>query len=249
MSYAWKIQHRPDAVKFENKVVIITGASRGLGRFLVEQYLQEGARVFGCARSEGNALRHERYQFIQLDVTDEKAVAAWIHRIAKEAGRIDILINNAGIASMNHSLLMPARTAQNLLMVNVLGTFLVSRECAKIMQRVRYGRIVNFSSVAVPLRLEGEALYAAAKAANEAFTRVFAREIAALGITCNAIGPGPIRTDLIRNVPEDRLNSLVQRLPFKRLGTTDDLWPTISFLTSPEADNVTGQVIYLGGAG
>ena len=234
---------------FADHVVVITGTSKGLGRFLAEQYLREGARVFGCARSAGEPLRHDRYAFTDLDVTDEKAVAAWVKRIAKEAGGIDILINNAGVASMNHSLLMPGETAKHLLLVNTLGTFLVSRECAKVMQRKRYGRIVNFSSVAVPLRLEGEALYAASKAAVEAFTRVFAREVAAFGITCNAIGPAPILTDLIRNVPADRLAALTERLPLKREGTKADLWPTVSFLTSRSADAVTGQIIYFGGAG
>lgn len=92
-------------------------------------------------------------------------------------------------------------------------------------------------------------MYAAAKAANEAFTRVFAREVSAFGITCNAIGPAPIPTDLIRNVPKDRIDALVGRLAVKRLGAKEDLWPTISFLTSAAADCVTGQIIYLGGVG
>ncbi len=234
---------------FTDRVVVITGTSQGLGQFLAQRYLDEGAHVFGCAIVPDETLRHERYDFTVLDVTDEKPVAAWMQRVAKKAGRIDILINNAGVASMNHSLLMPATTAKRLLLVNTLGTFLVSRECAKVMQRAKYGRIVNFSSVAVPLRLEGEAMYAAAKAANEAFTRVFAREVAAFGITCNAIGPAPIPTDLIRNVPKERIDALVRRLAVKRLGAKEDLWPTISFLTSPSADYVTGQVIYLGGVG
>jgi len=234
---------------FADRVVLITGTSQGLGQFLAQRYLNEGALVFGCAIVPDETLRHDRYDFTVLDVTDEKAVAAWVQRAAKQARRIDILINNAGVASMNHSLLMPAETAKRLLLVNTLGTFIVSRECAKIMQRSKWGRIVNFSSVAVPLRLEGEAMYAAAKAANEAFTRVFAREVAAFGITCNAIGPAPIPTDLIRNVPKERIDALVGRLAVKRLGAKEDLWPTISFLTSAAADYVTGQVIYLGGVG
>jgi len=235
--------------KFTDRVVLITGTSQGLGQFLAEQYLAAGARVFGCAIVPDETLRHERYDFTVLDVTDEKAVGGWVQRAGKLAGRVDILINNAGVASMNHSLLMPAETAKRLLLVNTLGTFVVSRECAKIMQRKKYGRIVNFSSVAVPLRLEGEAMYAAAKAANEAFTRVFAREVSAFGITCNAVGPSPIPTDLIRNVPKDRIDALVQRLAIKRLGAKEDLWPTMSFLTSEDAGYITGQVIYLGGVG
>ena len=238
------------------KTAAITGAASGIGRMLSVRLAEEGCRL-ALADIDETGLRETASLLdgstpVSLHVTDV-ARKPEVDRFAAEAadrhGGVDLIINNAGVASMNHSLLMPAETARRLLLVNTLGTFLASRECAKVMQRAKYGRIVNFSSVAVPLRLEGEAMYAAAKAANEEFTRVFAREVAGFGITCNAIGPSPIPTDLIRNVPRDRIDALVGRLAIKRLGSKEDLWPVVSFLTSAEAGYITGQVIYLGGVG
>src|SRR5207253_10277620 len=111
------------------------------------------------------------------------------------------------------------------------------------------GRIVNFTSVAVPMRLEGESIYAATKSAVETFTRVFAREVAPYGITVNAVGPAPIETDLIRSVPKKTLKALVERLAIKRLGTFADVANVVDFFIRPESNYVTGQVIYLGGEG
>ena len=232
---------------FVDAVVAVTGTSKGLGAYVARKFLDEGARVFGCGIEAGSDIVDERYEYQTADVTQEADVVRWIRGIAAQAGKIDVLINNAGVASMNHSLLMPAETAAKLLMVNALGTFLCSRECAKIMQRDKYGRIVNYSSVAVPLALEGEAMYAAAKSAVETFTKIFAREVAPLGITCNAIGPAPIPTDLIRNVPKDRIDTLVQRMAVKRLGAKEDLWPVLRFFCAPDSGYVTGQILYLGG--
>ena len=115
------------------------------------------------------------------------------------------------------------------------------------MQRRHYGRIVNVSTVAVPLRLEGEAIYAASKSAVVALTQVLARELAEWGITCNVVGPTPIETDLIRNVPREKIDAIVKRLAIKRLGRFEDVANVIDFFVRPESDYVTGQVIYLGG--
>ena len=237
---------------YEGQVVAITGSSRGLGRFLAERFLEKGATVYGCSRRpqedpENPLVEHERYHHQIVDVTQEDQAVRWLRSLAREARRLDILVNNAGIASMNHSLLTPARTARRLLEVNVVGSFVCCREAAKIMQRKRYGRILNFTSVAVPMLLEGEALYAASKAALETFTKVLAREVGTYGITCNAIGPSPIPTDLIRGVPADRLDELVQRLAIRRMGTPEDLWHAVDFFSAPAAEYFTGQVIYLGG--
>jgi 3-oxoacyl-[acyl-carrier protein] reductase len=130
----------------------------------------------------------------------------------------------------------------------VLGSFLVCREAAKLMQRARTGRIVNFSTVAVPLLLDGEAMYAASKSAVETLTRVLAREFGTFGITVNAVGPTPIATDLIRNVPEEKIRAITNRLPIQRLGTMEDVWNVVEFFLRPESAAITGQVIYLGGA-
>jgi 3-oxoacyl-[acyl-carrier protein] reductase len=115
------------------------------------------------------------------------------------------------------------------------------------MQKHRYGRIINFSTVAVPMHLEGEAIYAASKSAIVTFTKVLARELSDFGITCNVVGPAPIETDLIRGVPSEKMNSLINRLAIKRLGRFEDVANVIDFFIRPESDGVTGQVIYLGG--
>ena len=232
----------------EREVVLITGSSRGIGRFLVDHFLERGALVEGCAR---HPVDWERlgYTHHRVDVTDESQVKAMLSSIHRRHGRLDIAINNAGIAAMNHALLMPGETARQILHVNVLGSFLVCREAAKLMRRRSYGRIVNFSTIAVPLRLEGEALYAAAKSAVEMLTRVLAREFAPFGITVNAIGPTPIETDLIRGVPREKLQQIIDHLAIRRFGTFRDVAHVIDFFVHPASDYITGQVLYLGGGG
>jgi 3-oxoacyl-[acyl-carrier protein] reductase len=167
--------------------------------------------------------------------------------IQKRHGRLDILINNAGVASLNHSLLTPLSTVEKLMATNFTGTFLVCREAAKLMRKHKFGRIVNFSTVAVPLRLEGEAIYAASKSAVTVYTQVLARELAEFGITCNVVAPTPIDTDLIRGVPKDKLDLILRQQPIKRLGRFEDVANVIDFFIRPESDFITGQVIVLGG--
>jgi len=158
-----------------------------------------------------------------------------------------VLINNAGIASMNLMLLTPLKTVQNILNTNVIGTFLFCREAAKLMKRNHYGRIVNFATVATPLKLEGEAIYAASKAAIVSLTEILAKELAEMGITVNAIGPTPVETDLIRSVPQEKIDALLSQQSIHRLGEFRDISNVIDFFIRPESNFVTGQVIFLGG--
>ena len=167
--------------------------------------------------------------------------------IRKHEGRLDVLINNAGVASMNHSLLTPIAAVNSIMETNFTGTFLFCREAARLMQLNRYGRIVNFTTVAVPLKLEGEAVYAASKAAVISLTHILAREFADFGITVNAIGPTPIKTDLIRGVPPEKLDALIARQAIKRYGELRDVIHVVDFFLQPASDFVTGQVIFLGG--
>lgn len=230
----------------DGRVILITGSRKGIGRHLVEHYLEQGLRVVGCSRKPLD-LAHARYTHVCADITDEAAVKALFARIRSDCGRLDALVNNAGIASMNHALLTPMSAVEDVMRTNFLGTFLVSREAAKLMRRSGGGRIVNFSTVAVPLALAGEAAYAASKAAVVTLTAILAKEFAPLGITVNAVGPTPIDTDLIRAVPEEKIAALIDSQAIKRLGEPRDVANVIDFFLRPESDLVTGQTLYLGG--
>ena len=229
-----------------NKIMVITGTRKGIGRSLAESYLKQGLIVVGCSRGETD-LQHERYRHFCLNVSDEKAVRQMIAVASKEFGQISSLINNAGIASMNHSFLTPLSTVEKIFGTNVFGTFLLCREVGKVMAKQRFGRIINFATVATPLHLEGESAYAASKAAIESYTKILAREYAEFHITVNAVGPTPIETDLIRNVPHEKIARLLQRQAIPRLGTVQDVQQVIDFFLDERSDFITGQVIYLGG--
>lgn len=226
--------------------IVITGTRKGIGRHLVDHYLSKGYQVFGCSRSPMDETI-ENYTHYELDVADEESVNNMVFDIQKKSARIDALINNAGIASMNHVLLTPKSTLLNILNTNVVGTFLFAREMAKIMIKQKAGRIVNFATVATPLRLEGESIYAASKAAVASLTQVMAKELAAYNITVNAVGPTPVATDLIKNVPEEKMHALIGMQAIKRLGTYDDVSNAIDFFLQDSSEFVTGQVLYLGG--
>lgn len=230
----------------DSPVTVITGTRTGIGRSLAEHYVRRGHRVVGCSRG-GVDWVLEGYTHHTADVADERAAQALFADVRKTCGRVDHLINNAGIAVMNHSLLTPLSTVHRVLDTNVVGTFLFCREAAKLMRPAGFGRIVNLVTVAVPLKLEGEAIYAASKAAVLSLTEVLAREFAGFGITVNAVGPAPIATDLIRSVPKEKIDRLVSRQAIPRLGTPADIANVIDFYLRPESDFITGQCLFLGG--
>lgn len=230
----------------DKPVMVITGTRKGIGKYLAEYYVGKGYLVEGCSRGDVD-LGDPNYRHHQVDVADEKAVRGMIADVTKRHGRIDVVLNNAAIASMNHILLTPAKSANRMFEVNVTGTMLVCRDAAKVMMRRRYGRIVNFTTIVAPIALAGEAIYAASKAAVVTFTRILAFEVGQWGITCNSFGATPIMTDMIKGVPQDKIDAVVSNLAIKRLGTPQDCSNVCDFFISPTSDNITGQVIYLGG--
>lgn len=229
-----------------NRIILITGTRKGIGKELAEYYLLNGNIVIGCSRGE-KTIDHINYRHFELDVSNEKAVVNMVRNIKKEFGRIDVLLNNAGIASMNHFLTTSFQTVQNIFATNFFGTFLFSREVSKAMMKQNFGRIVNYTTVASALRLDGEAIYAASKSAVENFTQTIAKEVASYGITVNAIGPTPIETDLIKAVPKNKIQELLDKQAIKRFGNFEDIKNVIDFFISEKSDFITGQIIYLGG--
>lgn len=227
-------------------LILVTGARKGIGEHLVKHYVAQGHQVVGCSRQEA-AFKSEGYRHFCLNVSTETEVRQMFAEISNQYGRLDVLINNAGVASMNHALLMPTETAREIMETNFLGTFLMCREAARLMRKHGFGRIINFATVATPLKLEGEAVYAASKAAVINFTQIIAREFAEFGITANVVAPTPIQTDLIKSIPREKLDELVKRQAIKRLGEFRDVTNVIDFFVRPESDFITGQVLFLGG--
>jgi 3-oxoacyl-[acyl-carrier protein] reductase len=222
---------------------LITGTSQGLGRALAERLLADGWAVHGFARGE-QPLVHEHFRAHAVDVTDEAAVRAAVAVVA-ESGRIDLLINNAGAAALNALLLTPGSVAEQLMRVNYLGTFHCLQAVGKVMVRQRAGRIINLTTVAVPLSLEGEAAYVASKAAVEALTKVAAKELVTQGVCVVALGLGPVDTRLTRAVPKSalaKINSDIGRPE----GTSMEQAVDFILARIHAADLKTGSVEYLG---
>ena len=227
--------------------ILITGSRTGIGRYLSEKLLERGHTVIGCSRGESD-LAHELYDHFSCDVSDESSVVKMVREAGKRHGGIDVLINNAGIASMNHILSTPISSVRMLFETNIIGTTIFSREVAKLMMRRKiHGKIINFTTVASALSLEGEAIYASSKAAIQKFTQIAAKEFAPFGITVNCIGPNPIETDLIKAVPSDKINKLLESQAIKRLGKSEDVLNVIDFYIADSSNFINGQTIYLGG--
>ena len=229
-------------------IILITGDRKGIGRYLSEYYLEKGMTVIGCSRSETD-LKHKNYQHFYLDVSDEQTVKKMYSEIRHTHGRLDVLINNAGVnLSLTPILLLPYKSALRTVEINLLGTFLMSREAAKIMMKNSFGRIINFSSMAVKHEVKGEAIYTASKSAIISFTRVMAKEVHGYNITCNIIAPSAIKTDLMDSIDEDALRDVLKRNAIQELCKTEDISNTIDWFIKTTSNSITGQIIYMGGA-
>ena len=226
----------------EGRHIVITGASRGLGLHMARKALAEGYSVTGLARTPDE---NAGFPMLACDVTNPTDVARCFAALRKQP--LWALINAAGAASMNLHLTTPPETMRHLVACNLLGTMYCSAEAGRIFARRRAGRIITFSSIAVALGLEGEASYVAAKAGVEGFTRAFAREMAAFGVTVNAVAPGPIPTRLIAGVPEEKIVALRARQILPRPLAADDVWTVVSWLLEERSASLSGEVLHVGG--
>lgn len=214
---------------------------------MAQFYAKREYHVVGFSR---NAVPEEmkNYRHFQIDITDEKAVKNMMYQIKKIYQRLDILINNAAInptdsLAMNTDFDMARKTMD----VNFLGAFLMAKEAAKLMLKNRFGRIINIGSMAVRHEVSGASIYTASKAALTSFSRVFAKEIFPMGITCNVVAPSVIDTHLSRTVDPDAWAEVLKRNAVPAYGKLEDITNTIDWLIQPESGAITGQVVYLGG--
>lgn len=230
-----------------DRVMVITGTRQGLGKSLAGYYTEKGYTVFGCSRSEVE-LALDNYTHFYLDVSDEAAVKAMFSEIRKQCGRLDVLVNNAGLSYKNMILLTKISTVNEVMDTNVSGVFLFCREAVKLMKAHSYGRIVNLSTIHVPLATAGSSVYGMSKAAVEQFTRVLAAEVASMGINVNTLGLSFVSgTGMADELPDEVIDRVLERTILKSKLGIDDVAHAMDFLISEKSRAVTGQTLYLGG--
>jgi 3-oxoacyl-[acyl-carrier protein] reductase len=234
------------------KAVIVTGGSRGIGRAIVELLAGEGADVTfffrdNAAAAAEVAAAEPRITAEQVDIRDSAACAAAVERVAERCGRIDVLVNNAGVIRDNLLALLEDEDVRTVLETNVGGVFNVTRAVVPHMIAKRAGKIINVSSVAGDKGGRGQTNYAASKGAINAFTRALAVELASRRITVNAVAPGVIETEMTRGIRELAADEVRARIQLRRFGTPQEVAYAVWFLASRYADYVTGQILHVDG--
>ncbi len=243
-------------MKLEGKIALVTGASRGIGRAVALKLAAEGAKV--AINFAGNLAKAEEVKneiesnggealLVQGNVADFETVNEIVKKIVDTWGRIDILINNAGITRDNLLLKMSEKDFDEVIATNLKGVFNCTKSVTKLMMKQRSGRIVNMSSVVALTGNAGQTNYAAAKAGVIGFTKSAAKEFAPRGITVNAIAPGFIGTDMTNAIPEKIRDEMLKNIPLGRFGNPEDVANAVMFFVSEDAAYITGQVICVDG--
>ena len=228
------------------RIALVTGSRRGVGRLITEHLLAQGATVVGFARGEAT-ITHPAYHHHQVDIADPEAVQRSFGIVAKQVGPVQIVINNAAVLTSQYAMIMPPAAAQAMLNTNLFGAFMVSREAAKMMRRAKWGRIINIGSMAASLEPIGDSIYAATKAGVATLANVLARELGPLGVTCNTLAITAIDSEMLAQLPRDKIEAIIERLPIARFAEPDDILNVIDFLVSDRSGYITAQTIWLGG--
>lgn len=242
-------------MRLEGKIALVTGASQGIGEAISRRFAAEGAVVLCAARSADrlSALVASiesaggRGRTVTLDVADAASIAAAMKEIGEKEGRLDVLVNNAGITEDNLILRMTKDSWDRVLNTNVTGAFLLSQAAIKMMIRQRSGRIINITSVVGLMGNAGQANYAAAKAALVGLTKSLAREVGSRQVTVNAIAPGFIATSMTEKMTDAAKEVLSTQIPLQRLGSGEDVAAAAAYLASNDAGYVTGHVLNVSG--
>lgn len=239
------------------RVAIVSGGSRGIGRAICLALAKEGATVIACARDTDrlSSLPAEaadnkipgKIVPRALDVTDAGKIEKWVDDVATDFGRIDILVNNAGITDDGLLMNMTDEQFDRVLATNLKGVFLMTREASKFMVRARWGRIVNIASVSGMMGNPGQGNYSASKAGVIGLTKTTAKELARRGVTCNAVAPGFIKTDMTNILSEKVKEQVRSLIPLQRFGEPEEIATAVAFLASTSAGYVNGQVLVVDG--
>ncbi len=245
-----------ELIMSDRKVVAVTGASRGIGRAIAIALAAPGVDVIINYNSNPDAAKHTA-DAVQakggtphlqpFNISDPDAVKEAFKSISQTHGRLDVLVNNAGITRDNLLALMKLTEWDAVIDTNLKGAFLCSQAVVKTMMRQKYGRIINVTSVVGVTGNAGQANYAAAKAGIIGFTRSLARELISRNITVNAVAPGYIETDMTHELPEKARKLLIDQIPAARIGTPEEVASAVAYLASSEASYITGQVIHVNG--
>ena len=241
---------------FIDQKVVVTGASRGLGRAITLAFLREGAQVigiYGGNSAAAQAFLHEcepfknRLQLHQCDVADHRQVERFFQMVEEKFDTIDILINNAGIRRDGLLALMDNNDWQQVIDVNLTGTFNMSKQAVLLMMKQKYGRIINITSPVAHLGFAGQANYAASKAGQIGMTRSLAKETARKKITVNCVSPGFIATDLLNDLSVEQVAAYKQLVPMRRFGTAEEVANAVLFLAGSQSTYITGAVLEVNG--
>jgi 3-oxoacyl-[acyl-carrier protein] reductase len=225
-------------------MIIVTGASKGLGRVICDRLVSQGEKVLGLARNPVDA----PFEFAACDVSDYDALRSVAADLRRRRVPVTGLLNVAGTATMNMAVTTPEEVTRRIVGINLLGTIFSCQNFAPLLIRNQGGCIINFSTIAVALGMKGESIYAASKAGVEGFSRAFAREMAGFGVRVNCIAPGPIKTDLLRGVTDEQIDDIVNQQIIQRVFEPDAVADIVELLLSDKAAAVTGEVVRVGGA-